>query len=741
MKHVHVAYGLVLALLVVNAASASGWIVPKVPADGERLGLIQFRLQEVNTTIHDQIATTRVEQVFFNPTSRRLEATYYFPIPRDANIDRFSMFIDGTEVEGELLDAAKAREIYESIVRQMKDPALLEFMDHGLFRVRVFPFEPNSERRIRLQYTSLLPKDSDVVAYTLPLRSSSAAHAGPRRPATPTAKSVIHININASQPIKAVYSPTHEVEISRPNERSAIIAFESGSTSSEGAFQLLYGTDSGSDDIGLTLLTHRPNETEDGYFMLLASPRVSLDEDEKVIDKDVVFVLDTSGSMSGGKLDQAKRALNFCVDNLNDNDRFEIVRFSTEVETAFGSLVDRNEANIEKARRFIKDLRPTGMTAIDDALATAIRTSVERENRDRPCVVIFLTDGRPTIGERDEVRIVDGALKAMKEAEANVRVFSFGIGSDVNTYLLDRLSQQTRAVSEYVLANEDIESKVSRFYTKINDPVLANLELSIEGAGRISKIHPTAAELPDLFKGEQLVVVGRYSSGGDAIVRLTGQANGSQRMFATEARFVEKSSDLSFVPRLWAMRRIGFLLDEIRQHGENEEAQQEVARLARAYGIVTPYTAYLIIEDEARRDVPALARSVQAPAAPAREAYKSQSLRTGDSSVAASQSNMQMRAGNNLAAMEQSQSYAARGTRGVDQQARLIRGRAFVQNGEVWIDSNIQDVPDAKRVQVAFDSDAYYDLLRNNPDAAAWLALGRNVQFLIADTVYEVTDG
>lgn len=740
MKHVHVAFGLVASLLVVAAATASGWVVPKVPADGERLGPIQFRTQEVNTTIHDQIATSRVEQVFYNPTNRRLEATYYFPIPRNAHIDRFSMFIDGTEVEGELLDATKARDIYESIVRQMKDPALLEFMDHGLFRVRVFPFEPRSERRIRLQYTELLPKDTDIITYALPLRTHSARPSVGRRAPAATAHSTAHITINASQPIKAVYSPTHDVEISRPNERSAVVAHESRSASSENEFRLLYVTDPGNDDIGLTLLTHRPSETEDGYFMLLASPRVTLEEEEQVIDKDVVLVLDTSGSMSGGKLDQAKRALNFCVDNLNDNDRFEIVRFSTEVETAFGSLVNRNEQNIEKARKFIQNLRPTGMTAVDDALATAIRTAAARDDRDRPCVVIFLTDGRPTIGERDEVRIVDGALAAMKDADANVRVFSFGIGADVNTYLLDRLSQQTRAVSEYVLADEDIEGKVSHFYTKINDPVLANLELSIEGAGRIRMIHPTAAEMPDLFKGDQLVVVGRYGAGGDAVVRLTGRAHGSQRVFATEATFASQSGDHAFVSRLWAMRRVGFLLDEIRQHGENDEAKEEIARLARAYGIVTPYTAYLIIEDEERRGVPRLAQSVQAPAAIARDAYLNQSLRSGDSSVAASQSNTAFRGADNMAAMERSQAYAYRGTRGVDQQARFVRGRAFVQNGEVWIDSNIQESPDAKRVQVAFDSDEYYDLLRDNPEAAAWLALGRNVQVLIAGTIYEVID-
>src|SRR5207248_1337057 len=328
---------------------------------------------------------------------------------------------------------------------------------------------------------------------------------------------------------------------------------------------------------------------------LLAAPTVA--KETRPAPKDVVFIVDTSGSMAGAKLQQAKKALQFCVENLNTNDRFEIVRFSTEAESLFGKLSEADSEHRKRASNFIADLKPIGGTAIADALQTALKARTEKS--ERPFVIIFLTDGLPTVGTRNPDEIVADVKKA-----GDARIFSFGIGSDINTQLLDQIAEGTRAFSQYVLENEDLEVKVSNFYTRIKEPVLTNVRLEFGGGVRTSKLYP--AQIPDLFKGDQLVLTGRYTvvaGGGDpgreVEAKLTGMANGREQTFTYKVKFDDSSND--YVARLWATRRVGFLLDEIRIHGETSELRDEASDLARRYGIVTPYTAYLIVEDEDRR--------------------------------------------------------------------------------------------------------------------------------------------
>ena len=330
-------------------------------------------------------------------------------------------------------------------------------------------------------------------------------------------------------------------------------------------------------------------------FLLLASPGLDADEN-KILPKDVAFVLDTSGSMAGKKLEQAKKALQFCVENLNDGDRFEILRFSTEVEPLFDKLVDATTANRERADEFIGKLRASGSTAIDDALQRALALRPGRD--DRPIVVIFLTDGMPTVGNTDEDQIVANVKQA---SAGRTRVFCFGIGTDVNTHLLDKITEETRAASQYVLPDEDLEVKVSSFFARIKEPVLANPTIKFTGDVRVTKLYPSP--LPDLFRGTNSCSWAVTPARASAVV-LEGTVTGAKRQFTYEVMFPKHADEHEFIPRLWATRRVGYLLDEIRLHGENAELRDEVTELARQYGIVTPYTAYLIAEDEDRRRVP-----------------------------------------------------------------------------------------------------------------------------------------
>jgi Ca-activated chloride channel homolog len=718
---------------------------------------IEVSFTRADVKIKDQFATTKVEQEFYNPNSRSLEGTFLFPVPKGAHLDKFTMNIDGKPVEAELLAADKARGIYEDIVRRQRDPALLEYGGRDLFKVRIFPIEAHARKKITISYSQLLKSDSGLVSFTLPLNTEKFS-------AKPLRTVSLKLDLEGKRAIKSIYSPTHKVEVKRDGANKATVGFELSDVKPNADFQLFYTQDD--TDLGLSLLTYKP-AGEDGYFLLLASPGLDT-KNAKVIAKDVVFVIDTSGSMAGAKLEQAKKALAFCVENLNDNDRFEVLRFATEVEPLFNDVREATRDNRKQAQKFIEELRPIGGTAIDEALRKAV--ALRPEGSTRPYVIVFLTDGRPTVGTIDEKQILETATKSKTGL---TRIFCFGIGTDVNTHLLDRIAEETKAFGQYVFPEEDIEVKVSNFFTKIKEPVLASPTIAFPNEVRVTKIYPAA--LPDLFRGEQLLMAGRYSGSADGAIRIEGNVNGDTKKFAYDVKFPGESSEHDFIPRLWATRRVGYLLDEIRLRGENKELKEEATELARKYGIVTPYTAYLIQEDEVRRNVPLARQTLQRSeatlqlglggGAESRERYqRGIKDKDGDRAVASSRSfyalksadspgeaiasgTVEAQRGYNYAAQPGStvlRSTIAQNTvtaaRAIQEQSRFAAGRTFFRNGDKWIDSEVQKKSDARRVRMTFGSPEYFELLAKESQIKSWLALGTNVEFALGDTIYEVTE-
>jgi len=720
---------------------------------------LELAFHKADIQIRDQVASVAIEQEFYNPNPQQLEGTFLFPLPKGAQIKKFAMEIAGQEVEAELLSAEKARHIYEDIVRKLRDPALMEYAGRDLIRVRIFPIESHSRKRVTLAYTQLLRADSGLVAFSYPLNTEKFS-------AKPVQSVAFKLDLETQRPLKTIYSPSHDVEIKRHGSHRATLGYEARDVKPDTDFQLYFATEKS--DIGINLMTYRAG-SDDGYFLLLASPGFDV-ADKKVVPKDVAFVLDTSGSMAGKKLEQAKKALLFCVENLNDEDRFEIIRFATDIEPLFNGLSAANRDRRARAGEFIRGLRPTGGTAIDAALKNAL--ALRKERSDRPFVVIFLTDGLPTVGVTHPDQIVAG----VNQNAGSTRVFCFGIGHDVNTRLLDRITESTRAASQYVTPDEDIEVKVSNFFAKIKEPVLANIKLTFPEHVRATQLYPSS--LPDLFKGEQLVLAGRYSGVGSGKISIEGAAGGRTAEFAGNVRFPESAREHDFIPRLWATRRVGYLLDEIRLHGENRELKDEVTELARQFGIVTPYTAYLIVEDEKQRGVPLTLQSLpqlqtdgearELSATALRSYYHQQS---GEAAVANARAGLALKSANapadalKLGNTEANQTLvlsakpnpggmvrsagpggaspvtAATAVSRVAQyteQTRFINGRNFFQNGNQWIDSLAQKRPEAPRVRIQFNSREYFALAANQPEARPWLALGQNVQFMLHGTVCEV---
>ncbi|HEY4722419.1 MAG TPA: VIT domain-containing protein, partial [Anaerolineae bacterium] len=534
---------------------------------------LRVKSHHVTVTIDQQVATTRIDQIFVNDAAYAVEGTYVFPLPIDATVSDFAMWMDGQKLEAKVLSADEARSIYNEIVRKQRDPALLEYVGRGAVRASIFPIEPRAERRIEIEYSQVLAASSGLIHYVYPLNTEKFS-------ARPLESVSLNVQIKSKDALKAVYSPSHNVTVKRDGDYAATVSYEASNVTPDKDFDLFYSVSQ--QDIGLNLLTYKDN-TEAGFFLLLAAPNVQVDA-TRVIPKDVIAVIDTSGSMEGEKIDQARNALRYLLGNLNPDDRFNIISFNNAIKSYSDRL--HPAADAAEARPFVDQIQAGGSTDINRALLEAL-SSVDVE---RPTTIIFITDGQPTTGEVEPARIVANFKTAVKK---NVRLFTFGVGDDVNAVLLDQLAQENRGVSAYVRPGQALDEIVSGFYAKIATPVLADIDIAFGGGITVSDVYPQP--LPDLFAGSQLVMVGRYTGAGSTSITLRGTVNGQPQTFTYEGSFGESGS-ASFIPRLWATRKIGYLLNQVRLYGENKEMIDQIVNLSVRYGIITQYTSFLVQE-------------------------------------------------------------------------------------------------------------------------------------------------
>jgi Ca-activated chloride channel family protein len=573
---------LVVLLFLPWPAAAQGWIEPLVHR-GAPASRVERLRTSVTVRVTDRVARVEVEEWFRNGGGGTAEGDYIYPLPGETVFSDFSLFQGEDELKGETMDAAKARAIYEEIVRRRRDPALIELAGNGLLRARVFPFGPNETRNVRLRYTQVLDRAGDALRFRYIASRARPAGAvtptgSPRTDAAPTTFTLVADNASRyGEP----FSPTHRLQVTRNKERLSVRP----AASADGSFEVFLPLATAG--VGISLAAHRVNG-EDGYFMLTLSPGVVRGVAEP---RDVAVVVDTSGSMSGEKIEQARDALRQLLGSLGPRDRFRMVSFANQVQSHRPDWSDATRAALDDARAWVDRLSASGGTNISGALEEVLRTP---PGSGRMHVVVFLTDGQPTVGEDKPDRIA----ARVEAAAGNARIFTFGVGYDLNTYLLERIAVAGRGTVDYVEPGRSVEEAVGSLANRIKLPVL--VDLSFAGSPvRLKDVQPT--RLPDLYAGQDLVVFGRYeSTGGNGAGPLTiaGRRGGQGERYASRVEFPAHASTGDYIPGLWAARKLGELTRNIRIEGSTPERVAEIKDLALRYGLLSEYTAYLVQEPQ-----------------------------------------------------------------------------------------------------------------------------------------------
>ena len=720
MKRIAQLLGLaLLCLLVTPNLYAQDVIVP--------FPQVTIEYQWVDVLIENQVATTHITQKFVNPNSWVAEGNYLFPLPAGAAVSQLTMWVDGVPIEANILPADEARQIYNEIVRQLRDPALLEYIGSDAIQANVFPIPAGGERIIEIEYQQLLLADNGLFHFVYPQSNDLYS-------SLPLSEQRISVDLRSDEALRTIYSGSHAVDIFRESDNRALIGFESAELFAEDDFELHYSVSP--EAIGLNLLTYK-EAGEDGFFVLLAAPGVEVDPTE-VVERDILMVLDTSGSMEGEKLAQVKEAASYVVTHLNDGDRFNVISFSTGVRRFADNLVAAEAA--AESLDYIDRLEALGGTNISLALLDALNQA----DGERPATIIFLTDGLATEGITETQLLINAIDQG---APANIRLFAFGVGDDVDTVLLDSLTNNHRGTTTFVRPFQSINEEVTSFYAKISQPVLANLSLEVNGV-TVEQMYP--AQLPDLFAGSQLVLTGRYRDGGNATITLKGTINGRAESFTYDERWFRVNSGDEFIPRLWATRAIGHLLTQIRIQGESEELVDSIVTLSLRYGIITPYTSFLITEDDifsdqgrAAVEEEAATEFAEPPAASGADAVSEAQASGGmadadlptpfalPTSIPGSPPMPQVI----FPPLEQLEMHNG-------QPVQFVGSKTFVFRDGMWIDTQFN--PDHYEVQqVGFASDNYFALVDVSPELANYLALSEQILFVYQGYAYQIvsTDG
>ena len=733
---------LVLTLAVPAIAGAQGMLIPRciTPRPGLERPIDDCRpdrpqivrtASNVRVELRDRVLRYEVEERFLNRGGTIGEADYIFPLPKGAAFRDLKLSIDGQLVAGETMSATEARRIYEDIVRRQKDPALVEWMGHGMLRTRIFPIQAGEERRVVVRFESVAEREGDAVRvdYFRGTRTNVAAVERPTSAGDMGGQTRFMLTYRAGGELGEAYSPTHELDVDRDDAQRRV-SIRGGSPDVTVLVALRRSLAA-----SVATLTHATRD-EEGYALITVTPPMDLAANR--LPRDLTFVLDASGSMSGRKMDQAKAAGRALLRTLGDRDRFRIIDFSTDVRSFRDGFTTASEENIRAAIRYLDGIDASGSTNISGALEQALERSdfgVGRQQSasDRMPIVLFMTDGAATVGERDPARIAAAAGRARGDA----RIFTYGLGADLNIGLVEQLAVEGRGTATFLRPDENVERSVELLASRLRAPILTDVRVRVEGNVRLSRLYPSGPQ--DVFAGQDLVLLARYDGNGPANVVVTGRSGGREVRWSNERNFAREERENAFVPRLWATQRIGWLAAEKRRNGGNSEIDDEIRRLGERFGIPTEFTSYLVLE-------PGMAAGNVRPDVQRRGRVGNVSS-TGAASgagAAAPAPQVAFEAARAASEQRQAKSIAAADMRleevAVTGAAEIRRAgpKVFQKDGDTWTDLAAKQ--DVKVYKVKAYSRSYFTLLEKLPQLKESFAVGEKVKVAGKSVAIEIVD-
>jgi Ca-activated chloride channel family protein len=683
-----------------------------MPACGITSPAVFRQSSDVRVELADRVLRYEITETFVNRGSRVGEADFMFPLPKGAAFQDLKLEINGELVAGETMSADRARQIYEDIVRRQRDPALLEWMGYGLLRARIFPIAPGEQKKVVVRFQTVAPREGDAlrVDYFRGLRTSQR-----ETNQQPEGRMSFVLTYPDDPMYGRAYSPTHSIydyDRDYSTDASGDVLFASSRRGSKrrveirdarGEVTLLIPIRR-STAPAISLLANAPGN-DDGFALITLSPPAV---QPRAVPRDLTFVLDVSGSMTGEKMEQARAAGKQVLRSLSTMDRFRLIDFSSDVRTFRDNFSVATRENIRAAERYLDDLEAQGSTNISGALDEAFSTSVQSG---RLPIVLFLTDGQPTVGERDPAAI---ASRVAKQRGIR-RLFTFGVGADLNVSLIEQLALEGRGTASFVRPDESVERAVGIVASRLTSPLVTDVRIRADGV-RLRKMHPSGSV--DIFAGEDLVILARYDGSGNAVVRFEGQTTSGPVSWASRVYFPERSRENPFVARLWATQRVGYLSAEKRKHGGSQEINDEIRELGERFGIPTEFSSYLVVE-------PGMNRRLM----DARGAQLNGVVTTGVATGRAAPAAVQFEAAKSAAAQRSATSLsaadAAVGMSRDDANVRRAGNVTFVLRDSVWTDARYKKSGPVLRVKPF--SDAYFKLIEMIPELREPFSVGERV--------------
>jgi Ca-activated chloride channel family protein len=575
-KVVVAAVMLAVTMAATPRAEAAGLLI----ADDGFGGVLEIKEHDVHVTINNGIAVTDVTQVFLNTENRQVEALYTFPVPKGASVANFSMWINGKEMIGEVVEKERAREIYNSYKRKRQDPGLLEQVDYKTFEMRVFPINAGAEQKVRITYYQELNIDNDRGTYVYPLATVTRKGIDSKT----TGRFAINVEIKSAIPLVSVASPSHKdaFVVVKHSDEYAVASLES--TGGSLASDVVINYDIARPNSGIDLIASK-KINQDGYFCMTITAGKELAKQETGMD--YIFVLDVSGSMANdGKLIVSKSALEAFTDEIGENDRFEVMTFNVTPHVLFGDLKPGTETAKTEARTFMATQEARGRTELVPAMTTAYKYG----DPDRTLNVVILSDGMTEQGERQTL------LQMIQSRPGNARVFCVGIGNEVNRPLLEQMADDSGGLAAFISRGDDFQQAARGFKRKLMRPVATDLQLDFGGL-HVYDVEPRV--LPNLFHGSPIRIYGRYSGSGDADITLSGNIRGVAMKQAVTLSFPQQDDQNPEIERMWAWKRVDRLLKNADRAGDRGQVLDEIILLGEEYSIVTEYTSFLVLENDA----------------------------------------------------------------------------------------------------------------------------------------------